>query len=181
MSNSGRCIALLAVSLLLLSSCNGRRVLHSLRLRHHDSSSSAQAAAHGPAAVRVWFVRPDAGGLKVISVNRKIVRKDHVQEAVEELLEGPTPQEEHTGLGTEIPRGTLLLGMVRKGANIELNLSRRFAAGGGSTSFLMRLEQLRKTVAEPAGNNNVYLSVEGHRLNVEEGEGIEIHQPINKL
>lgn len=99
--------------------------------------------------------------------------------AVEELLQGPSSNEEHSGLGTEIPRGTILLGVERNGANVELNLSRRFATGGGASSFETRIEQLRRTVMT-AADAPVYLSVEGKRLNISEGEGIEIRQPLNR-
>jgi spore germination protein GerM len=130
--------------------------------------------------LKVWFVKPDAAGSRLASVDRKAGQGDRLQQAVQELLEGPDNAEEHSGLGSEIPRGTILLGVKRKGNDVELNLSRRFASSGGSTSFLTRLDQLKKTISEPAGSSNVYLSVEGRRLNVEEGEGIEIRQPINR-
>lgn len=98
---------------------------------------------------------------------------------MEELLEGPTAREENAGLGTEIPRGTILIDLKHNAKNVELNLSRRFASGGGTDSFETRLEQLRRTVAS-AAEAPVYLNVEGKRLNVSEGEGIEIKQPINR-
>jgi spore germination protein GerM len=173
-------MTLLAVSVMVLSGCNGRKILHGNGKAHHKRNPANACATDAGKMLNVCFVKSEASGLAMINVARKASRGDRLQQAVEELLRGPNSNEEKTGLGTEIPRGTILLGMNRKGNDIELNLSRRFASGGGSTSFLTRLEQLRKTVAGPAGAANVYLSVEGHRLNVEEGEGIEIHQPINR-
>jgi spore germination protein GerM len=172
-------VALLAVSLLVMSGCNGRRILHGSGKHYTKRAATTSCATAGP-GLNVWFVKSKASGLDMVSVVRKVSRQDRLQQSVQELLEGPDADEERAGLGTEIPRGTILLGMSRKGNDIEINLSRRFASGGGSTSFLARLEQLRKTVSVPAGANDVYLSVEGKRLNVEEGEGIEIHQPINR-
>lgn len=178
MNNPLRVMALLAVSVFLLGGCNGRRILHGGKGRHLPSITVRTPKA--PDKFNVWFVKSQPSGLIFVSVVRKTGHGDRLKQAVEELLDGPSAVEEHSGLGTEIPRGTILIGVKRHENDVELNLSRRFATGGGSTSFLTRLDQLKKTVTEPAGANNVYLSVEGHRLNVEEGEGIEIHQPINR-
>jgi spore germination protein GerM len=128
----------------------------------------------------VFFVQSHAQQLKLVPVDRKPFGGDKLSQAVEELLSGPTTIEERAGLGTEIPRGTILLGVRHDGRNVELNLSRRFALTGGTTSFETRLEQLRRTVSAVAGQADVYLSVEGKRLNMEEGEGIEVPQPINR-
>ncbi len=51
----------------------------------------------------------------------------------------------------------------KDGGQIELNLSRRFASGGGASSFETRMEQLRRTVSAVAGSKKVYLNIEGER------------------
>lgn len=166
-----RDLALLAVSVLILTSCGGRTILHGKRAHKSPPSKSNK--------VTVWFVKPNEGESKLVSVSRTADSKDQLRTAVEELLEGPSAKEENIGLGTEIPRGTILLGTKRHGSNVELNLSRRFATGGGTSSFETRLEQLRRTVTA-AAQAPVYLDIEGKRLNISEGEGIEIRQPINR-
>ena len=101
-----------------------------------------------------------------------------MRECISELLYGPTQQEAQAGLGSEIPRGTVLIGVTKDDGRIELNLSRRFATGG-EDSIATRLEQLRRTVAGAAGNRKVFLDVEGKRLTEAGGEGLEVKQPIN--
>jgi spore germination protein GerM len=164
----------MAVSLVLLTSCGGRTILHGTSASHRTHKP-----ASGSKKVTVWFVKPADGSTKLVSVNRPSIGKDKLEAAVEELLEGPTAREEHGGLGTEIPRGTILLDVKRVPGKVELNLSKRFASGGGTESFETRLEQLRRTVIA-AADAPVYLNVEGKRLNISEGEGIEIRQPINR-
>lgn len=176
MRASNFCLVLLVVAT-MSTACTNRTILHGHNSTKRPSHATAAAKKKG---LSVWFVKPDEGEPKVVAVTRSVVNNDPVRAAVEELLEGPSAREEHDGLGTEIPRGTILLGVEREGNDVELNLSRRFATGGGATSFETRLDQLRKTVADVAGSANVYLSVEGKRLNISEGEGIEIHQPINR-
>lgn len=163
--------ALLVVSCILISACSGRTILH--------GTKTSQAPGPKTKKIAVWFVKPTDGESKLVSVNRQFLGKDPLSLAVEALLEGPTAHEENAGLGTEIPRGTILIGVTHSPTSIELNLSRRFASGGGTSSFETRIEQLRRTVAS-AADTPVYLNVEGKRLNISEGEGIEIRQPINR-
>lgn len=172
-------LALLTVAAVLLASCSylpSRTILHGMHAGKHKFLQ-----AHDD-QLKVWFVESTANGLNTVPVVRhKTSGADDLQQAVKELLDGPTHAEEKRGLGTEIPRGTVLISIERNGSAIELNLSKRFALSGGTTSFETRLQQLQKTVAQAERHANVYLDVEGKRLNIEEGEGIEIPQPINRL
>lgn len=150
-----------------LCACTSRTLLDSL------TGDDAGAKIH------VWYVRPAGNDLKLVAVTRPRGQGEVLKQTVEELLRGPSGQEIQAGLGSEIPKGTILLGIEEKGNEIELNLSRRFASGGGSSSLETRLEQLRRTVSEAAGSKKVYLNVEGQRLSTAAGEGLEIKQPIN--
>lgn len=129
--------------------------------------------------VKVWFVKAQGDQLSLIPVVRKHFTGDKLTTAVKELLSGPTEQEQQAGLASEIPKGTILLGLHSLGDALELNLSRRFASGGGTDSLAMRVEQLSKTVALAAGGRKVYLMVEGQRVSAAAGEGLEITQPLN--
>jgi spore germination protein GerM len=140
-------VVLLVVPCVLLGGCTGRTILHGSHKTPKPSARTASANKN----ISVWFVKPDDGNLSLVSVGRKPGSSDRLAAAVEELLEGPSPPEEKAGLGTEIPRGTILLGV----------------------------KQLRRTV-DSAANTPVYLSVEGKRMTISEGEGIEIRQPINR-
>jgi spore germination protein GerM len=160
-------VVILAVTILSLAGCTSRTILEGL------------TGEDGETKLHVWFVRPVGDDLKLVEVARPHGRKDAITESVEELLRGPSGQEIQAGIGSEIPKGTILLGVEEKGDTIDLNLSRRFASGGGSSSLETRLEQLRRTVAASAGGKKVFLSVEGRRLSAAAGEGLEIKQPIN--
>ncbi len=120
------------------------------------------------------------GELSLVNVKRSaLAATNKLEDAIRCLLAGPSTEEISRGLGSEIPRGTILLGLSEKNGAIELNLSRRFASGGGIDSIETRLEQVSRTVRAVAGRKPVYLNVEGKRLNMTPGEGIEIRQPIN--
>jgi len=152
---------------LVLAACTSRTVL--------DDSTGSVAADE----IHVWFVKPAGEELRLVQVRRSHAPGSKLRAAVTELLSGPTAFEMKQGLDTEIPRGTILIGLNENGSTIELNLSRRFASGGGSSSLETRLEQLSRTVKEAAGARPVFLDVEGERLTTAAGEGLEIRQPIN--
>ncbi|MBI1271489.1 hypothetical protein GC174_13755 [bacterium] len=127
----------------------------------------------------VWFVKAKGEELELVEVPRPKTGSDPVEAAVSELLMGPDEEESSKGISSEIPRGTILLGIEKDGEKIELNLSKRFTAGGGPTSIQTRLDQLSRTVTRVAGDSKVYLSVEGERLSANQFDGLEIKQPIN--
>jgi spore germination protein GerM len=129
-------------------------------------------------AVKVWFLKEKGGRLRLVSVTRNVAGGDTVRGCISELLYGPTRQEAKSGLASEIPRGTVLIGVTQHDGELVLNLSRRFAAGGDD-SIATRLQQLRRTVTGAAGDRKVFLDVEGKRLTEAGGEGLEVRQPIN--
>lgn len=171
-------LILSAVSVSTLASCSGVFPI--------PGGSPSERVVTGSVApkrsqneVQVWFTKVNGADLQLVPVSRRLAKGDALEFAVEELLKGPTPAESDTGLASEIPKGAILLGSTHEGDDIELNLSKRFASGGGSTSFTTRMEQLSRTVKDIAGTSSVYLNVEGERLLESSGDGLEVKQPIN--
>lgn len=128
----------------------------------------------------IWFVKEDNGNLDLVPVSRPKFSEDALTSAIDELLQGPDRKDLNAGIGTEIPRGTILLGLKRNGGSVELNLSKRFAAGGGPTSMETRLKQLARTVKDIEGDVDVFVNIEGERLTASNADGLEIAQPINR-
>lgn len=161
---------------LLTSSCGQRMVLNGGSGR----SEKAVSGALVPGTTRVWFVKSGKDELEYVPVERRYSGQNKLKLAVEDLLRGPSPDEEREGIASEIPKGTVLLGVRGLDEDeFEIDLSRRFASGGGSTSIETRVEQLKRTVTEVVGTKKVFLNVEGQRLFAAAGEGLEIKQPIN--
>jgi spore germination protein GerM len=154
-----------------------REVLHETK---NDRPAAAPTSV-GPTATarteRIWFVREKNGNLESAAVDRKVNEHEPVRDSVTQLLQGPTKEEAESGFKSEVPVGTVLIGVDKKGDSIELNLSKRFASGGVD-SIEARLDQLSKTVKDAAGPTKVYLDVEGQRL-LTAGEGLEVKQPLN--
>ncbi len=171
-------VGLVACSQVLLTGCAERKILTGSGLpspKHAEKTVQAELVGN---SAEIWFVKPASENLELVKVSRKLLGKDKLEAALTELLHGPTGEEESQGLATEIPKGTILLGVRPLDDDYEIDLSRRFAASGGGASMETRMEQLKRTVASVVGEHKVYLNVEGKRL-VASSDGLEIQQPIN--
>lgn len=130
------------------------------------------------AEVEIYFAKKNGEELELVAVHRPIRGENKLNDTLEELLRGPTPEEEKDGLLSEIPKGTILLGIRDAEGESEIDLSKRFSTGSVS-SMQTRLDQLTKTVTPLAGDKKIYLDVEGKRLEASSFDGLEIKQPIN--
>lgn len=190
---------------LLLSSCAGNRTIlgddHSVK--GTVKGAVIDSADKNAQSQIIWFVKPEGDSISYAPISRPY-RKPvdpavtagandemtasmrQVQAAVDELLKGPSETEEAIGLGSEIPKGTVLIAVsnVKDEPGIVLDLSKRFISGSGASSFEIRMEQLKRTVNEVVnrngGHEDVYLNVEGARLTQATGDGIDVPQPINR-
>ncbi|HEY9756524.1 MAG TPA: GerMN domain-containing protein [Oculatellaceae cyanobacterium] len=184
-------LALAAVSF-VLNSCAERTILRGAdkdKKRDAPVIANSNASTHtlgtdgdaqkqaGTENAKIWFVKEQGGELRPTPVERTLSLNDPIKDATDQLLRGPTQVEQEAGIRSEIPVGTLILGVEKKGPITELNLSQRFATGGTS-SVEARLSQLENTIRDVAGKSKVFLDVEGHRL-LTAGDGMEVKQPIN--
>jgi spore germination protein GerM len=95
---------------------------------------------------------------------------------VEQLLAGP----QESAYTTTIPQGTQLRSLTLEADGIYVDLSQEFTAGGGSAAMQGRVAQILYTVTSQDPSANVWLSVEGERLEVLGGEGLVLDQPLTR-
>lgn len=100
--------------------------------------------------------------------------------AVTSLLAGPSDAEREAGVGTSIPDGTRLLGLSIEDGVATVDLSDRFASGGGSLSMFSRLAQLTYTLTQFPTVGGVELRLDGQPVEVFSGEGIVLDHPMTR-
>jgi spore germination protein GerM len=98
-----------------------------------------------------------------------------LRSALEQLLAGPNAREQSQGYYSEIPKGTDLLGLKVHDNALQINLSKEFISGGGSTSIIQRVNELKETVYALQGNRKIEIVIEGQPLETIGGEGLEIN------
>ena len=128
----------------------------------------------------VYFVTSDGTSFRLAPAYRKAGRGDaaaRATRAVAALAAGPTPDEAARGLSSAVPADTQVLGAALSGGTLTIDLSPSFERGGGSAMMVGRLNQLFYTLTRPKDVDGVVLEVEGRRVTVFAGEGIEIPSP----
>ena len=109
---------------------------------------------------------------------QKSVKSERVLETALETLFANSPQDaNHT---TAIPPGTKLLGLDIDKEGIHINLSKEFAAGGGSASMSSRLAQVIYTATSSQNIDRVWISIEGKPLENLGEEGLIVNQPMTR-
>ena len=122
-----------------------------------------------------WFYSNSG---KLISLKREYAVKQDIVNIIQTLLRGPTILEERKGIYSEIPKNTKLLSIKQENNSVIVDLSEEFSSGGGTDSLEHRLKQLSKTIKNVSGNKQVYLYIEGKRVEYLGGEGVYVKQPI---
>ncbi|HBG48596.1 MAG TPA: hypothetical protein DDW90_03655 [Cyanobacteria bacterium UBA9971] len=133
-------------------------------------------------SVKVYFVKSiDSADFGLTPVRRKISPdKSRISTAITELLKGPSKKEEKAGFYTEIPSTTKLIEIKETPKDININLSKDFESGGGSTSMSMRLKQLVNTSLDAEKTRPVYLQLNGKKVESIGGEGVIVSQPLSR-
>ncbi|MBW4670393.1 MAG: GerMN domain-containing protein [Cyanomargarita calcarea GSE-NOS-MK-12-04C] len=128
----------------------------------------------------IYWLKDNGKNLELVPQKIKLTGGDKpnqvLEAAFQNLLTGPT---EGTG-STTIPQGTKLLGLKVENNDIHINLSEEFTSGGGSASMNGRVGQVVYTATSLDRNAKVYIEVNGQKLEVLGGEGLELEQPLTR-
>jgi hypothetical protein len=136
-----------------------------------DTSGSSQ----GSVRFKVWFHRGEQ--LFVVTRTRQATPRVGTA-ALEALLEGPTSLERDAGVGTQIPDGTELLGLIVDDGIATVDLTSEYESGGGTASMTMRLAQVVCTLDQFPTVRGVLFRLDGQPVDVLGGEGIVIDHPL---
>ena len=112
------------------------------------------AAVGAAPTVKVWFLQ----GEQMIAVSRP---GSTVEDAVRQLLAGPTQAEAKRGIRTYVPTGTPLRSVVVAGTIATVDVGEKFVQGTAAASLLARLSQVVHSASGPEGATRVRLLVKG--------------------
>ena len=133
--------------------------------------------------VNIFFIGKNENNEEVYRAVKRVYNENvdgsKVKYAITSLVLGPKPAEKASGVYTEIPANTQILGITEKPDKVIINLSSAFATGGGTESVYKRLFQLIKT-AKRNTEKAVFLYIEGQQADVIGGDGIMITQPLSE-
>ncbi len=125
----------------------------------------------------VFFLRDE----KIATVHRTVPKTQQVAAAaMEELLAGPTAEDEAVGMTTAIPEGTQYIGTTIDQGVATIDLSSEYESGGGSLSMSARLAQVVYTLTQFPTVNFVNFTLDGEPVEVFGGEGIVLERPVGR-
>jgi spore germination protein GerM len=130
--------------------------------------------------VNVYWLKDTGKRLEVVPSPIKIAGSNNsdaiLTGAFKTLLSGPTDSK----LATTIPTGTKLRSVQVRSDGIHVDLSSEFTTGGGSASMTGRVAQIIYTATSLNPSDRVWIDVDGKRLEVLGGEGLELEQPLTR-
>jgi spore germination protein GerM len=139
-----------------------------------SASPSATPAAGKPTTVRVYFLRDEKLGVAQRQVPHTVAVATAAMEA---LCDGPTASERAAGLGSAVPEGTTLNGISIASRVATVDLSSRFATGGGSLSMMARVTQVVYTLTQFPTIRAVTFVLNGEPVEALGGEGLIVDTP----
>jgi germination protein M len=138
------------------------------------SASPSPSASAALTTVRVYFLRGEKLGVAQRQVPHTLAVASASMTA---LCGGPTASEHAAGLGSAVPSGTRLNGISVKAGVATVDLSGRFASGGGSLSMQARVAQVVYTLTQFPAIKSVDFMLDGVRVNAIGGEGVVVDTP----
>lgn len=170
--------------LLALAACGGGQANRPPPTTAPPATSAAPspttAATPTPAAVgtvAAYFIRDG----KLAAAHRPLFAlASPFEAAVRGVIAGPDELERSVGLTTAVPGGTRLLGIAVADPVVTVNLSREFAAGGGSFGMTARLAQVVFAVTQFPEQRLVRFELDGTPVTVFGSEGIVLDHPVGR-
>ncbi|BAZ08062.1 GerMN domain-containing protein [Calothrix sp. NIES-3974] len=145
----------------------------------HQSPSGSIAGVEQ--TVNIYLIKDSGTNLVLVPFPVQVkVSKDNPSQALEAVFNRLMTVKNDGDTSSTIPEGTKLLGVRVENDGIHVNLSEEFTSGGGSASMTGRLGQVIYTATTFNANANVFIEVNGKRLEVLGGEGLELDQPLTR-
>jgi spore germination protein GerM len=137
--------------------------------------------------ILVYFVSYDESANRpfLLPVGRKVspflkVEK-RARAAIEELLKGPSPDEEKNGIATAMPQKAILKDLYVEDGILYVDFSKEIEEGGGSLLMTERLAQIVFTATQFETVEKVRLKIEGSYIEYFSGEGItDVDSPMTR-
>jgi len=124
--------------------------------------------------VSLYFLRGEKLGVAHERVARSAAP---VAAALGLLVRGPSATERASGLASQIPSGSRLRGVTLAGGVARVDLSSRFASGGGSATMFARLAQVVFTATQFPNVHGVRFLLDGRAVTTFSSEGIMLRGP----
>jgi spore germination protein GerM len=142
--------------------------------------SSPRVQTPNEKAVKVYWLKDTGSHFEVVPSSIALQNADKPSTVLDDAFKSLLAGSSDPKLTTTIPQGTKLRSLEVRDDGVHVDLSQEFTSGGGSASMTGRLAQVIYTATSLNPNAKVWINVEGKKLDVLGGEGLEIEQPMTR-
>ena len=149
--------------------------------QEENSIKKTEPAKEQKKSFSVFFVKVESDGrITRKSVNRELIKSDSpMSDVLNNLLKGPTKEEQKKGLRSFIPPETRLLSAYVKNGMAIINVSEDFQFNQyGIEAYYAQLAQIVFTACEFPTVDSVQFLIEGKKKEYLGGEGVWIGSPL---
>ena len=151
-------------------------------LRGETTTSTTTVISTGESEeATVYYIKTDAttGTDRLVPVKRLVTPPVTVEKVVQKLFAPPTNQERLDGLHTAISPDTTILGAPIESHIATINVSKIFAFGPPQEQ-INAFAQVVFTAVGVGGVTGVLFALNGHRLEVPQGDGSSTSAPLGR-
>jgi spore germination protein GerM len=131
-------------------------------------------------SLNLYWLKDDGKKLQLVPSPIKVQGSNSPSKVLQAAFQALLAGSKNPQLASTIPQGTKLRSLEVKPDGVHVNLSQEFTSGGGSASMSGRLGQVVYTASALDPNAPIWINVEGKKLEVLGGEGLEIEQPLTR-
>ena len=132
--------------------------------------------------VKIYLIRIDDRTEKfsLSPVARRVKGEVSVQQAMTELIKGPTAAEKRRGLLTAVPPGLRVRSVAVKNRIAEIDFNEAIEQNAAGSILIGRLDQIVFTATELVGVDSVVIRINGRRRQSLGGDGLSIGGPLHR-
>ncbi|OHD69273.1 MAG: hypothetical protein A2W19_15900 [Spirochaetes bacterium RBG_16_49_21] len=136
----------------------------------------------GQEDIKLFFIKFNEKTEKMYlsSVPRKVEKKSLLENAMKELIKGPTPSEKKKGLLTAVPHDLKLNSVRIKNRTAELDFNGTIERGASGSILLNRIDQIVYTATQFHTVNSVIIKINGKKQEALGADGLSIGGPLQR-
>ncbi len=147
-----------------------------------DDKKNSDAEAPREKEVSIYFLKLDEKTEKIYlsQVKRKIQSDRPVENALQQLIKGPTADEEDKGFITAVPPTLRVRSVNIRGNTAEIDFSTAIEEGAAGDILIKRVQQIVYTATQFENIDSIVILINGKKRKTLGGDGLSIGGPLRR-
>lgn len=147
-----------------------------------EAKDDAKENAQPERLVKIYLIRIDdrTERISMNPVSRTVKGEPSVQQALAELIKGPTASEKRRGLLTAVPPDLRVRSVSVKNRTAEIDFNGAIEQNAAGSVLIGRMDQIVMTATGIGGVDSVIIKINGRRRQTLGGDGLSIGGPLHR-